>query len=122
VSRIVQIWAAYLGGAYALKYREMIVIDVAFRDPNTVARKLVESFALCVVVLFCVVAVWYGMELWWKSTIRGHTTDSYLALPKWFTHASVWVGFLLLLLQGLAELVKIWTRGVPTNDQIGGAH
>ncbi|MBL4666967.1 MAG: TRAP transporter small permease [Sneathiella sp.] len=122
VSRITQIWAAYLAGAYAMKYREMIVIDIAFKDPNTIGRKLVETFALIVVAFFCFVAVWYGIELWWKATIRGHTTDTYLGLPKWFTQASVWVGFGLLFLQTIVELIKVWTIGVVNHDHLDGAH
>ncbi len=115
VSRITQIWAAYLAAGYALKHREMIVIDVAFRQPGTLARKLVDSFGLIVIAVFCLVTVWYGIEIWWASTIRGHTTDSYLAVPKWFTQASIWVGFGLLLMQALVEMVKVWRR--PAEDQ-----
>ncbi len=108
VSRITQIWAAYLAAGFALKHREMIVIDVAFRKEGTLLRRLVDSFALLVIAAFCVVTVWYGVQIWWASTIRGHTTDSYLAVPKWFTQASIWVGFGLLGLQTVAEMVKIW--------------
>ncbi|KZL15389.1 Tripartite ATP-independent periplasmic transporter, DctQ component [Pseudovibrio axinellae] len=118
VSRIGQIWAAYLAGAFALKHREMIVIDIAFRRPDTTIRKVVETFAICVVILFCLTAVWYGYGLWLKSTLRGHTTDTYLALPKWFTQASVWFGFGLLGLQAIAEAVKIWTVGIPADETL----
>lgn len=121
VSRITQIWAAYLASAFALKYREMIVIDIAFKDPTKLSRKIVESFALLVIAFFCTVTVWYGFELWLKSTMRGHTTDTYLAIPKWFTQASIWVGFGLLLLQTFAELVKIWTIGIIEHDHMDGA-
>jgi C4-dicarboxylate transporter, DctQ subunit len=122
VSRITQIWAAYLAAGYALKYREMVVIDVAFRNPASLSRKIVETFALIAIATFCYVAIYYGIELWWKATVRGHTTDTYLALPKWFTQASVWFGFLLLFAQTLAEMVKIWTRGIPEDDVMNGAH
>jgi TRAP-type mannitol/chloroaromatic compound transport system permease small subunit len=113
VSRIIQIWAAYLAAAFALKHREMVVIDIAFRDENSTIRKCLDSFALVLVIIFCAVAVYYGFELWLKSTLRGHTTDTYLALPKWFTQASIWVGFGLLLLQAFAEIFKIWTPVSP---------
>lgn len=118
VSRIGQIWGAYLAGAFALKHREMIVIDVAFRRPNTLSRKLVETFAICIIAIFCMTAVWYGYGLWLKSTLRGHTTDTYLALPKLFTQASVWVGFGLLGLQAIAEAAKIWLLGIPQDDSL----
>lgn len=121
-ARIMQIWAAYLAGAFALKHREMIVIDVAFRDPDTLPRKIVETFALLVIVVFCAVAAKYGFDLWLKATLRGHTTDSYLGTPKWLTHASIWVGFGLLLLQAVVEIVKVWTIGIPPRDVMDGTH
>ncbi len=122
VSRIFQIWATYLAGAYVLKHRELIVIEVAFKDSETLWRKLVESFAIVVIALFCVVACWYGFDLWLKATLKGHTTDSFLAPPKWLTHASIWVGFGLLLLQCCVEMVRLWTVGVPESDEPHGAH
>jgi TRAP-type C4-dicarboxylate transport system permease small subunit len=109
VSRIIQIWAAYLAAGFALKHRQMVVIDIAFRDKDSTIRKWLDSFALLLVILFSAVAVYYGFELWLKSTLKGHTTDTYLALPKWFTQASIWVGFGLLLLQAVAETIKIWS-------------
>ena len=114
VSRIIQIWAAYLAAAYALKHRQMVVIDLVFRDPDTSVRKILDTFALLMVVVFSVVAVYYGFELWLKSTLKGHTTDTYLALPKWFTQASIWVGFGLLLMQSISEAFKIWAGGTKT--------
>lgn len=120
-ARIMQIWATYLGGAFALKYRQMIVIDVAFRDPRSRSRKIVETFSLLVIILFCAVTAWYGYELWLKATLKGHTTDSYLGTPKWLTHASIWVGFGLLALQAIAEIFKLWRTGIPELDSAGGA-
>lgn len=115
LSAVTQIWATYIGTAFALKHKDMIIIDIAFRDPNTLIRKILETFSLFVILLFSFVAIWYGFELWLDSTLKGHRTDTYLALPKWFTQASVWIGFSLLFLQGLAEIVKVWTIGVDKN-------
>lgn len=121
-ARIMQIWAAYLAGAFALKHREMIVIDIAFRDTASRLRRVVETFSLLVIIIFCAVATWYGYELWLKATLKGHTTDSYLGTPKWLTHASIWVGFGLLLLQAIVEIIKVWTIGIPQKDVLDGAH
>ncbi len=121
-ARIMQIWATYLGGAFALKHRQMIVIDVAFRDPGSFPRKIIETFSLLIIIIFCAVATYYGYELWLKATLKGHTTDSYLGTPKWLTHASIWIGFGLLLLQALAEIIKVWTIGIPEKDITGGTH
>jgi C4-dicarboxylate transporter, DctQ subunit len=109
VSRIFQVWAAFLAISYVLKHKSHIIIDITFRDPNSLSRKVIDTFALCVVIFFCAVTIKYGLALWWKSTLAGHTTDSYLAVPKAFIQSSIWVGFGLMALQSLAEIIKIWT-------------
>lgn len=116
VSRIFQIWATFLASAYVLKHRELIVIDLFFKQTDSLARKLVETLSLIIIAGFCAVAVKFGFDLWLKATLAGHTTDSFLAPPKWLTHGSIWVGLGLLLLQALAEIVKVWTIGVPELD------
>lgn len=116
VSRIFQIWATFLASAYVLKHRELIVIDLFFKQTDSLARKLVETLSLIIIAGFCVVAVKFGFDLWLKATLAGHTTDSFLAPPKWLTHGSIWVGLGFLLLQALAEIVKVWTIGVPELD------
>ncbi len=121
-ARIMQIWATYLGGAFALKHRQMIVIDITFRDTKSILRKYVETFSLLIIIIFCAVATWYGYELWLKATLKGHTTDSYLGTPKWLTHASIWIGFGLLMLQAFVEIIKVWTIGIVDNDILEGAH
>ncbi len=119
ISRIAQIWATFLAAAFVLKHRHMVVIDVAFRNPDTLARRLTETLAIAVMLIFTTVSVYHGFGLWLKSTLAGHTTDSFLAPPKWFTHASVWVGLSLLSLQGLVELWRVWTVGVPKDPAAG---
>jgi TRAP-type C4-dicarboxylate transport system permease small subunit len=116
VSRIFQIWATFLASAYVLKHRELIVIDLFFKQTDSLARKLVETLSLIIIAGFCAVAVKFGFDLWLKATLAGHTTDSFLAPPKWLTHGSIWVGLGLLLLQALVEIVKVWTIGVPELD------
>ena len=115
ISRVLQVWVVFLATPYVLKHREMISIDVLLRDPNTLRRRLAESFSIVVLFVFMSVAVYYGFELWLKATLAGHTTDTYLAPPKWFTHAPVWVGGTLLLLQGVVQLVRVWTGSTEHN-------
>jgi TRAP-type C4-dicarboxylate transport system permease small subunit len=119
VSRIFQIWATFLASAYVLKHRELIVIDLFFKDTKSLSRKLVETLSLIIIAGFCAVAVKFGFDLWLKATLAGHTTDSFLAPPKWLTHGSIWVGLALLFIQAFAEIVKVWTIGVPELEAHG---
>ena len=120
-SRNIQVWASYLAVAYVLKNRQHIVIDVLLRDSNSWWRRSVDLFALAVIVLFAAVAVKYGWDIWLKSTLAGHRTDTYLAVPLFYIQASIWVGFGLLCLQALAEAVKV-CRGDPVASSDGAGH
>ncbi len=118
VSSITQIWATYIGIAFALKHKDMIVIDIAFKDHNSLIRKILETFSLLVIICFSIITVYYGFEIWLDSTLKGHRTDTFLSLPKWFTQASIWIGFLILFFQAIAEIVKVWTVGIEPNEEL----
>ena len=113
VSRIFQIWATLLAGAYLLRNRELILIDVFWRNRETFVRRVIETISILMIAVFCAVAAKFGFDLWLKATLAGHTTDSFLAPPKWLTHASLWVGFGLMLIQCVVEVIRIWIDGVP---------
>lgn len=113
VARIFQIWATLLAGAYLVQKRELIVIDILFRNPATLARRVSETLSILLIALFCAVTAKHGFDLWLKATLAGHTTDSFLAPPKWLTHGALWAGFGLMLIQCAVELARIWTDGVP---------
>ena len=118
VSRIMQIWASCLALCYVLRHRRMILIDVLFKESGTPGRRISETFALLVTLFFAVIATKYGFDIWLKATLAGHRTDSLLAPGKWLTHASVWVGFGLLSLQCLIELLRVWTLGIPETEGV----
>ena len=121
ISRIAQVWGAYLAISYVLKHRDHVVIDIAFRDTRSLSRRIVETFSLLVIIFFCACAAKLGWDIWMKSTLAGHTTDSYLAVPKVYTEASIWVSFGLISLQALAEIIKVWTVGLaPSASDVMG--
>ncbi|MCY4313022.1 MAG: TRAP transporter small permease [Gammaproteobacteria bacterium] len=122
ISRVLQVWVVYLAAAYVLKHREMVTIEVILTNPNTVWRRLAESFAIIILFLFAGVACYYGFVIWLKSTLAGHTTDTYLAPPKMITHAPVWIGSALLMLQGAVQLHRVWFEDLPEDDVIAGPH
>lgn len=122
ISRIAQVWATFLATAYVLKHRQHIIIDLTFRNVESFQRRVVETFALVVIAFFGLVAAKYGWDLWLKSTLAGHTTDSYLAVPKVYIQSSVWVGFGLVSLQACAEIIKVWTGQAKLQQSELGRH
>ncbi|MBF2760107.1 MAG: TRAP transporter small permease [Ectothiorhodospiraceae bacterium AqS1] len=122
IARIFQVWATFAATACVLKYRRHIVIDLTFRDPHSLRRRIVETFSLLVIVFFASVAAKYGWDIWLKSTLAGHTTDSYLAVPKAYTQSAIWVGFGLLTLQAVVEICKVWTGQARLQRSEPGMH
>ena len=122
IARIFQVWATFAATAYVLKHRQHIIIDLTFRDIHSLQRRIIETFSLLVIVFFGCVAAKYGWDIWLKSTLSGHTTDSYLAVPKAYTQSAIWVGFGLLSLQALVEIYKVWSGQANLQQSELGSH
>ncbi len=68
VSRIIQVWVAYLAPAYVLKNRGMITIEVMLKDPTTLARRLAETLAIITASGFGSRPPWPGIRpiVFWR--------------------------------------------------------
>ena len=117
MSRFLQIWATYLAAAYVLHTRKLIAIDVVVNKAPPGLQKVLESCALMVIMIFCLVACIYGIEIVIDSIRVGRATSTMLAVPTWMTEIAIPVGFGLMFLQALAELFRTITghrSGSPT--------
>lgn len=107
LSRFFQIWAVYLGAAYVLRYRHLIRITLLTDRIGPRARLFAETFSLLVIGAFCVVAIIWGTDIVAESLRLHRTTSTMLAVPQWMTEIAIPVGCGLLLLQCIAELVRL---------------
>lgn len=113
LSRFVQIWATYLGAAYVLRHRHLIAIDLLTGRLGPRARRLAELAGLLVVAVFCAVAIVYGMAIVVESVRLGRATATMLTVPQWMTESAIPLGFALLLVQCVAEILRA-IRGGPS--------
>jgi C4-dicarboxylate transporter DctQ subunit len=109
MSRFLQIWATYLAAAYVLHNRQLIAIDIVVDRMPASMRVVCETAALLVIGLFSIVAFWYGLETVIDSIRVGRATSTMLAVPKWMTEIAIPVGFGLMVLQTVAEIVRTLT-------------
>jgi len=109
MSRFLQIWATYLAAAYVLHKRKLIAIDVVVTKMAPGLQKILESCALIVIMVFCLVACIYGIEIAAESIRVGRATSTMLAVPSWMTEIAIPIGFGLMFLQALAELFRTIT-------------
>lgn len=113
VAIALQLWFTYLAMAYVLRHREMIRITamVSLLGPN--ARRCIDAFSLLVVIAFSLMAVYYATDIMLESIRLGRRAPTMLEMPNWISELPVIVGFALLALQGVADLVRIPYRPAP---------
>ena len=107
MSRFFQVWAVYLGAAYVLRYRYLIRITLLTNRIGPLGRRIAEAFSLIVTGAVCVVAIAWGIEIVAESVRFGRTTSTMLDVPQWMTELAIPIGCGLLLLQCIAQLVRL---------------
>ncbi len=116
MSRFFQIWATYLAAAYVLRHRDLITIDVLLQRLRPRLRRAAALCALMVIVIFSLVAVYYGTESMLESIRMGRASSTMLSVPLWMTELAIPLGFVALLLQALAELSGLLRAGPGVNS------
>lgn len=97
----------YLGGAQALRLNEHIRIDIIYGARSERTRLLIDAFGLlCFLLPVSVVMGWMSWDLFLNSYLSEEISANAGGLPIWPAKATIPLGFALLTLQGLSELVK----------------
>ncbi|MGE0315779.1 MAG: TRAP transporter small permease [Lautropia sp.] len=121
VATTLQIWFTYIGMALVLKERQMIRITALLSIAPARARYLLEGLALLVILAFSVVAAVQGYRMFADSVALGRRQPTMLALPNWIAELPIVIGFALLGLQSLANLIRL-PFGPPPEFSPGGEH
>ncbi len=108
-SQIAQIWCVYLGVAFALQKKSLIIVDIIGDNINVTVRKILDMFALTLTAVFCVLVSINSFKDISYSLKTSATTDSVLAIPMWIIQISLLIGLGLLFLQCISEVYKTFT-------------
>jgi TRAP-type mannitol/chloroaromatic compound transport system permease small subunit len=99
--------AVFLGASYTLKMNEHVRVDILYSHLSARARLVVDTVGLLV---FLVPAMAFFAWLSWPVFVRafesGEMSSNYGGLPQWPILLMLPLGFALLTLQGLSELIK----------------
>lgn len=106
--------ATFLGSPYVLATRGHVNVDILpFFLPQR-GRIVLAIIASTVSLLFCAVVVIYAVEFWHEAWSKDWTSSSVFRIPLWIPYASLPIGFGLLALQSLADLLGLSTgRSLP---------
>ncbi|MFK7751827.1 MAG: TRAP transporter small permease [Sedimentitalea sp.] len=119
LSQLCLIWGCLLAMAHLLTMRRHITVNAVTSLLPFGAQKLCAFIALLVVIVFSAIVAFWGYDIFHDSFVRGRLTGSLLNYPLWIAEASVPVGFGLLTLQGIVELIRL--RGSETAS-LGASH
>lgn len=97
----------YLGGAHTLRVNEHIRVDLFYSSMRERTRLLIDIFGLLLFLLpVCIVMTWLSWTYFSGSFASGEISGNPGGLALWPAKLTIPVGFGLLVLQGLSELVK----------------
>jgi TRAP-type mannitol/chloroaromatic compound transport system permease small subunit len=98
--------AYLLGGGYALKHRRHVRIDVVYQMFSEPARRRLDMFAFVFFVGYAGALVWVGADMAWTSFQQSEGTGTPWNPRIWPVKMAIPIAALLLLLQGIADLVR----------------
>ncbi|MCP4329371.1 MAG: TRAP transporter small permease [Alphaproteobacteria bacterium] len=121
IARLAQLWATYFAAAFLLRDRGLIRITALTERLGARGQRRLEVLALAWIGAFSAAAIWYGIAIAAESIRVGRAESTMLALPQWAGEIAIPVGFALLLLQVIAELLRLRHSAKSGNaDATGG--
>lgn len=96
-----------IGGAYVLRYRGHVSVDVVYNRLSSGSRRVLDLIGLSLFFVYAGVMLWTGAEVAWKSIKVLETSGSPWNPPVWPIRLAIPVGALLILLAGLAQFIRV---------------
>lgn len=111
------IFAVYvvLSGGHILRWGGHVNVDILYSHFSTRSRAFIDIFTSGLFFLFCGMMLVYGGSLAWESLSIWELSNSAWRPPLYPVKMMIPVGALLLLLQGIAKLIRdiLTAAGVP---------
>ena len=98
---------AYLiGGGYALAHRRHVRIDLIYERLSPRARAILDLLTFVFFLLYAGALIWVGATMGWTSFQQSEGTGTPWNPPIWPVKLAIPVAAVLLLLQGIANLLR----------------
>lgn len=96
-----------LGAPWVLKVNEHVRVDVIYGSVSARGKLWIDVFGLVFFLMPAVLLmIWFAIPWWQSSFAQGETSANAGGLLVWPVKALLPLGFILLLLQGFAELIR----------------
>jgi TRAP-type mannitol/chloroaromatic compound transport system permease small subunit len=95
-----------LGGAYTLRYKGHVNMDLFYINRTPRGKAIMDVITFPFFFVFCLTIIWLGWEFAWRSVQILELSQSDWAPPLWPIKLTIPLGALLLLIQGIANLLN----------------
>ncbi len=96
-----------IAAGYTLLNNEHVKIDVVSSKFSKRTQIKIDIFGFAAFLIpVCLAILWYGIPFFYKALLSGEVSSNAGGLIRWPVYAMIPLGFSLLLLQGLSELIK----------------
>ena len=100
--------AYVLGGGYALLHRKHVLVDLVYqpiKNRGGALRTIFDIAAFALFAVYCVALIWYGWNMGFTSFGQHEGSGTLWNPPIWPLKLAIPLGGLLLLVQGVANLL-----------------
>jgi TRAP-type mannitol/chloroaromatic compound transport system permease small subunit len=96
-----------LGGAWTLKVNEHVRVDLVYGSVSERTRTWIDLLGGIFFLLpMCALMIWFTWPWFWDSWITNEGSNNAGGLPRWPAKLMIPLGFALVGLQGIAEIIK----------------
>jgi TRAP-type mannitol/chloroaromatic compound transport system permease small subunit len=96
-----------LGGAWALKVNEHVRVDLVYGAISERARTWIDLLGgLFFLLPLCLLLIYYTWPWFVQAWVQNVQSNASGGLPRWPVRLMLPVGFFVLMLQGIAEIIK----------------
>ena len=96
-----------LGGAWTLKMNEHVRVDLLYGAVSERTRTWIDLLGgLFFLLPLCILLIYFTWPWFWEAWSRNVMSNAAGGLPRWPVRLMLPVGFGVLLLQGIAEIIK----------------
>jgi len=96
-----------LASCYTLLQNEHVKIDVIYSRFSRRTQTQIDIFGFAFFMLpVCTAVLWFGIPFFWRGLMTGEMSSNAGGLIRWPVYLMIPLGFGLLWLQGVSELIK----------------
>ncbi|GGE95862.1 TRAP transporter small permease [Stappia taiwanensis] len=100
--------ATFLGSPYVLLEKGHVNVDLLQLQAKPPLRRLMQLLSALVSIAFCALLGWSGWTFFHEALVGGWRTDTVWAIPLWIPVLPLPLGIGLLVLQYVAEIMKLY--------------